>query len=95
MASANVTCAGSSGREIECDTAQKLATLLKPGGTVSNKDATTSAWINDNGGTVDATDGSATSLEIKAGASVKLPIDCASFSFKTASGTAYLQYTPA
>lgn len=93
MASADVTCAGSAGREIEADTTQRTATLSKPGGTVTNK-SSDSVWIDENAGTVSTTNGSATSYEVRQNASFALPFDCRSFTFKTASGTSFLQYTP-
>ncbi len=90
--SADITLKGN-GREIECDSTQRTATLqagcVEP--SIYNKSAG-SVWVNLNGGTVGTTSGS-TSIEIKQGVAIKIPKQCTSFNFKTASGTSYLIFT--
>lgn len=94
MASANVTLAGSSEREFECDSTERTATLMNPGGYLVNKHATVSVWINADNGTVSTTDGNATSVEIKPLATYRLPFTGYAFKFKTSASTSYLQYIP-
>ena len=94
MASANVT-VSPAGYEFECDTTQRLATLVSPGGKVSNTSAV-DAFINVDGGTVTTTQpAGASGRSVPAGSTVVLPRTCMSFTFKTASGTAYLLYEAA
>lgn len=93
MASAALTLAGSAAREIECDTTERLNTLRRSGGKIRNKSAN-SVWVNTNGGVVDATNGSESSVEVVQNQEYDLPLDCATFRSKTAAGTSYLVYTP-
>lgn len=87
--SADITLAGG-GREVECDSTQRTATLATHGGSIYNK-STGSVWINLEADTVGTSDGG-TSIEVKTGVSLRLPSQCGSFTFKTASGTSYLIY---
>lgn len=77
------------GREFECDTTQRTATLSNVrGGSIYNK-SSDSVWVDLNGGTVVTSSGS-TSIEVAQGTALRLPVECTSFTFKTASGTSYL-----
>lgn len=87
--SANVSL-GSGGREVECDSTERTATVNVKGGSIYNK-SSGSVWVNLDAGTVGTTSGSV-SIEIAQGVSIKLPNQCGSFTFKTASGTSYLIY---
>lgn len=89
--SANVTLSGP-GREFEADTTQRTATVQagNKGGSILNKSAD-SVWIDLNGGTVTTSSGS-TSIELQTRVSIKLPNNCATFTFKTASGTSYIEF---
>ncbi len=88
-ASADITLGGS-GREIECDGTQRVATLNARGGSILNK-SSASVWIQLDGGTVGTTSGSI-SIEVATGTSLKLPDTCSSFTFKTGGSTSYLIY---
>lgn len=86
MASVNVTLPDC-GQEVECDNTQRLATLLTPGGTVSNNGAV-DAVINPSGGTVTLTQpAGASCLPVPVGATVKLPFSCSGFTFKSTAQT--------
>ncbi len=87
--SADITLAGN-GREVECDGTQRTATIQtgSQGGSIYNK-SSASVWVDLNAGTVVTSSGS-TSVEIAQGTSIRLPKQCNSFNFKTASGTSYL-----
>ena len=88
-ASANVTLGGN-GREFECDTTQRTASMNVEGGSILNKSAD-SVWVQLDAGTVGTTSGSI-SIEVATGTSLRLPLTCRSFTFKTAAGTSYLIY---
>ena len=88
-ASADVTIGGS-GREVEADTTQRIATLIVHSGSILNK-STDSVWVNFDAATVSTVSGG-TSIEIKTGTSLKIPDQCGAFTFKTASGTSFLVY---
>ena len=90
MASANVT-NGPAGREFECDSTQRLATLVVPGGTVSNT-GTVDAYINVDAGTAATSQpAGASGRTVSVGATVRLPRSCMSFTFVSGS-TTYLLY---
>lgn len=88
-ASADITLAGN-GREVECDTTQRTATIQSGNINCSiyNK-SSGSVWVDLNEGTVTTSSGS-TSIEVAQGTSLKLPKNCKAFTFKTSSGTSYL-----
>ena len=88
-ASADVSL-GSGGREFECDTTQRTATVNVRGGSILNK-STDSVWVDFDAGTVSTSNGG-TSIELAQNTSVKIPQACGSFTFKTASGTSYIIY---
>lgn len=94
MASANVTLPGSQSYEFEVDTTQRTATQMIQGGCVVNT-GSVDCFINTGGNTVTTTQpGGAENPIVPAGGTVILPATGRTFTFKTASGTTYLQYTP-
>lgn len=96
MASANVTLAGHTAREFEVDATERTATLRRAGGLLTNRGVNSKiVWINENAGTVETTNGNASSVAIGAGGSHRLPATCQSFTFKTAlgDGSEFIKYT--
>ncbi|MCW8128919.1 MAG: hypothetical protein KIS92_00915 [Planctomycetota bacterium] len=86
MASANVTISGSGNGGFECDENAKTATLLLPGGVVTNK-GLQDAYINvDNGSLVTSEPLGGSMRKIPPGASVQLPPQCWAYKFGCAAG---------
>ena len=93
MASANQTLAAS-GKEFECDNTQRTATISGvSGGYVRNLDASVTAYLNVDGGTVATSNPTGDSgRSIPPGKVVQLPATCRAFTFKSASSI-YLAYS--
>jgi hypothetical protein len=87
MASANITIGGYAAR-FEADGTQRTATIKEAGVSISNPDSAT-VYVDFTGGTVVAIDGAGGSLPLKQGYSLPVPLECLSFTFKTAGETSY------
>jgi hypothetical protein len=93
MSSSNKTL-GSNSRDIECDNTERTNSLNIPGGLLTNRAKNgLTIWINENAGTVDNTDGNATSIPIGPGASYRLPHTCHAFTSRCFDGTEFLIYS--
>jgi hypothetical protein len=86
MASANIVVCGG-GARFEADSTERTATVLEHG-SICNPDSTT-VYVNFNGGAVVASDAAGGSLPLKTGYTFAIPSECKTFTFKTASGSAF------
>ena len=93
MAAANVTLAGSQGSQFAASTGVFVATLQKPGGSVT-ADGTVACWVAEGQDTcaVDGTDQNA--IKIPANGTFPLNPTTKKFAFRTDSSTGNMIYKP-